>query len=387
MTLTTRARLGILGLLTALSLPTGPAPARGGEADKGKADYPTLGTIERLDPRLDRLVPRDARVERLAEGFDWAEGPVWLKSKGFLLFSDVPLNTVYKWQEGDTSASVFLRPSGYTGKTPRGGEPGSNGLVLDPEGRLVLMQHGDRRVARLGDDGRFVTLADKYDGKRLNSPNDGVYSSKGDLYFTDPPYGLLGNNNDPAKELPFNGVYRLAKDGTLTLLTRDMTFPNGIALSPDEKTLYVANSDAKKAIWMAFEVKEDGNIGKGRVFADMTKWVGTRKGAARRDEGGRQGQPVRHGSRRRPDLRPGRYAPRHPGDRRGDRQLRLGRRRVHPLYHGRHVSRPNQAHHQGEGLLIATFQYYNNQGLPARAPGRRPGRRPPGNGSESAPLT
>jgi len=239
---------------------------------------PTLGTIERIDPRLDHLVPRDARVERIAEGFDWSEGPVWDRKGRFLLFSDVPLNTVFKWQEGK-GVSVFLKPSGYTGSIPRGGEPGSNGLLLDRDGRLILCQHGDRRVARLESDGKFTTLADKYMGKRFNSPNDGVFKSNGDLYFTDPPYGLQGLDKDPAKELDYNGVYRLsAQDGTVTLLTKEMTFPNGIAFSPDEKTLYVANSDRKKAIWMAFPVNDDGTTGPGRVFADVTSSVAAKKG-------------------------------------------------------------------------------------------------------------
>ena len=239
-------------------------------------DFPTIGTIERHDNRLDRIIAPDARMERLADGFDWSEGPVWVRDGGYLLFSDVPQNTVFRWKEG-AGISVFLKPSGYTGPHPSGGEPGSNGLVLDPQGRLVLCQHGDRRVARREGD-TFVTLADRYQGKRFNSPNDAVYTSNGDLYFTDPPYGLPRLNNDPAKELDFNGVYRLAKDGTVTLLTKEMTFPNGIALSPDEKTLYVANSDPKKAIWMAFPVKEDGTLGKGRVFFDATRWVGSKKG-------------------------------------------------------------------------------------------------------------
>ncbi len=239
---------------------------------------PTLGTIERMDPRLDHLVPRDARVERIAEGFDWSEGPVWDRKGRFLLFSDVPQNTVFKWQEGK-GVSAFLKPSGYTGSIPRGGEPGSNGLLLDRDGRLVLCQHGDRRVARLESDGKFTTLAGTYMGKRFNSPNDGVFKSNGDLYFTDPPYGLQGLNKDPAKELDYNGVYRFsAQTGTVTLLTKEMTFPNGIAFAPDEKTLYVANSDPKKAIWMAFPVNDDGTIGPGRVFADVTSLVPAKKG-------------------------------------------------------------------------------------------------------------
>ena len=242
-------------------------------SSRAQTAYPTFGTIERKDPRFDRLVPRDATIEKLADGFDWSEGPVWDKAGGFLTFSDVPMNTVFRWREGE-KVSVFLKPSGYTGKTERGGEPGSNGLTRDSQGRLVLCQHGDRRVARLADDGKsFVTLADRHDGKRFNSPNDAAYRSNGDLYFTDPPYGLLGKNDDPAKEIPFNGVYRLAKDGTLTLLTKEMTYPNGIAFSPDEKTLYVANSDPAKAIWMAFPVKDDGTLGQGKQFADVTSVV------------------------------------------------------------------------------------------------------------------
>ena len=235
--------------------------------------YPTLGTIERVDPRFDAIVPKDARVERIAEGYDWAEGPVWDKKAGVLYFSDVPLNTVFRWKEGE-GVKPFLKPSGYTGSSPRGGEPGSNGLLIDAEGRLVLMQHGDRRVARRDGDA-FTTLADNYMGKKFNSPNDGVFHSNGDLYFTDPPYGLA---KDAVKELDFNGVYRLKPSGELTLLTKEMTFPNGIALSPDEKTLYVANSDPNLAIWKAFPVKDDGTIGAGKVFFDTTAWVKTKKG-------------------------------------------------------------------------------------------------------------
>ncbi len=242
-----------------------------------KAERPTLGTIERLDPRFDRLVPADARVERIAEGFLWSEGPVWDKNQGRLLFSDVPMNTVFQWQDGK-GVSVFLKPSGYTGSSARGGEPGSNGLLMDGQGRMILCQHGDRRVARLNSDRTFTTLADKYMGKRLSSPNDGVFKSNGDLYFTDPPYGLPGLNESPAKELAFNGVYRIsAADGTVTLLTKEMTFPNGIAFSPDEKTLYVANSDPTRAVWMAFPVKDDGTIGAGRVFADVTSMMSPKR--------------------------------------------------------------------------------------------------------------
>jgi gluconolactonase len=262
--------LGV-GLLALAALPLA------GTTAAQKKTYPALGTIERKDPEFDRLIPRDAILEKLADGFDWAEGPVWMREGGYLLFSDIPKNTIFKWQEG-AGISVFMKPSGYTGSKPRGGEPGSNGLLADAEGRLVMMEHGDRRVSRLEKDGKKTTLADRYMGKRLNSPNDGVFKSNGDLYFTDPPYGLVKNWEDPARELDFCGVYRLAKDGTLTLLTKDMSRPNGIAFSPDEKTLYVANSDPKQAVWMAFDVKPDGTLGEGRVFFDSTAWVGKQKG-------------------------------------------------------------------------------------------------------------
>ena len=240
-------------------------------------DWPQIGKFERLDPRFDELVPKDAAIERLADGYDWAEGPAWDRKHRYLVFSDIPPNLVIKWEPG-LGSTVFLKPSGYTGAEARGGEPGSNGLAFDSAGRLVLCEHGDRRVARLETDGSKTTLADRFEGKRFNSPNDLAYSSAGDLFFTDPPYGLEGQNNDPKKELPFNGVYRLSKDGKLTLLTKEMSYPNGVALSPDERTLYVANSDPAKAIWMAFELKDDGTLGAGRVFADFTSQVGKAKG-------------------------------------------------------------------------------------------------------------
>ena len=236
-------------------------------------DAATFGKIIRYAPGIDRLVPRQAKIEKLAEGFDWAEGPVWVRDGKYVLFSDIPPNTVFKWEESE-GISTFLKPSGYTGSTRRGGEPGSNGLLIDSQGRLVLCEHGDRRVARLEKDGSKTTLAHRYEGKRLNSPNDGVFKSSGELYFTDPPYGLAKRWDDPARELDFCGVYRLGTDGTLTLLTAQMSRPNGIAFSPDEKTLYVANSDPERAVWMAFDVNDDGTISAGRVFADVTDMVG-----------------------------------------------------------------------------------------------------------------
>jgi gluconolactonase len=232
----------------------------------------TLGSIDRKDPRLDMLIPKDAKIEVLAGGFKWAEGPVWDRKANALLFTDIPNNRVVKWSARD-GVSDFLKPSGYTGTAPfTGSEPGANGLAFDKDGNLILCQHGDRRLARLAKDGKsFETLADKYMGKRLNSPNDLVIARNGDIYFTDPPYGLPGQVNDPAKELDFQGVYRLTPKGELTLLTKEMTRPNGIGLSPDEKTLYVANSDPDKAIWMAFPLGPDGNLaGPGKVLYDAT---------------------------------------------------------------------------------------------------------------------
>jgi len=234
--------------------------------------FPTLGTIERLDPAFDKLIPANTKLQLLEEKkFEWSEGPVWVPDGKYLLFSDIPRNQIWKWKDGE-GLSVFLKPAGYSGSAQfTGREPGSNGLLLDKEGRLILCQHGDRRVARREKDGTLKTLADRYQGKRLNSPNDGTFAANGDLYFTDPPYGLPKLMDDPGKELDFQGVYKLTPRGELTLLTKEMSRPNGIALSPDEKTLYVANSDAPpKAVIMAFDVKPDGTIGNGRVFFDAS---------------------------------------------------------------------------------------------------------------------
>src|SRR5438309_1950182 len=255
----------LLAAIVAFWIPFTASSVRGQE----EKPFRTLGTIERFDPRFDKLISRDARLEVLAGGFDWAEGPVWVpRDGGYLLCSDIPKNSIIKWQEGK-GKSVFLKPSGYTGSDDRLLEPGSNGLTLDSQGRLIVCDHGERRVYRLEKDGKSkTTLADRFQGKRFNSPNDLAFKSNGDLYFTDPPYGLMvkGSDDFPGRELDFCGVYRLARNETLTLLTKEMSRPNGIAFSPDERTLYVANSDPEKAVWMAFEVKEDGTLGAGRVF-------------------------------------------------------------------------------------------------------------------------
>jgi gluconolactonase len=225
-----------------------------------------------LDPAFATLIDPSAKIELLAGAeakFVWTEGPAWDKKNGQLIFSDIPNNRACSWSEKG-GLKDFLKPSGFTGTAKfTGKEPGCNGLAFDKAGVLTLCQHGDRRVAKLVD-GKFVTLADKYEGKRLNSPNDLVYHSNGDLYFTDPPYGLPGQMTDPNKELAFQGVYRVKPDGKLTLLTKDMSRPNGLALTPDEKFLFVANSDPAKAIWMKFPVKDDGTLGDGTVFHDAT---------------------------------------------------------------------------------------------------------------------
>ncbi|MEZ4825272.1 MAG: SMP-30/gluconolactonase/LRE family protein [Bacteroidia bacterium] len=257
-------------------------PAHETQPENETPTYRHTGKIERLDPGLDPLIAADAVIEILTDSFDWCEGPLWLPEQQALIFSDIPPNTIFMWKEGE-GKSVFLKPAGYTGNDPRFGEKGSNGLMLDPQGRLVLCQHGDRRMAVMTaplDDPRpeFETLADNYEGKRLNSPNDGTFHSSGALYFTDPPYGLEKNVDDPLKEIPFQGVYRRATDGTVTLLTDELSRPNGIAFSPDEKILYVANSDPARAIWMAYDVQDDGSIANGRVFFDATSMVPNAQG-------------------------------------------------------------------------------------------------------------
>ena len=231
---------------------------------------PLMGDVVRIDPALDALLDSTQKLEVLASGLDWSEGPTWSKELGCVLFSDVPANHVLKWKEGE-GMSVFLKPSGYTGVGPYSREPGSNGLTFDAMGQLCSCEHGDRRVSVLTKNGGKRTLIDNYEGRRLNSPNDLCFDKKGNLYFTDPPYGLpKGPSDSETKELAWNGVYRVTPDGKISLLTKDMTYPNGIALSPDNKTLYVAQSDGKAALWMAFPLNDDGTLGAGRVLADVT---------------------------------------------------------------------------------------------------------------------
>ncbi|WP_396592638.1 SMP-30/gluconolactonase/LRE family protein [Brevundimonas sp. R86498] len=237
--------------------------------------FPTVGHIIRDDPALDRLIAPDARIEKLAEGFTWSEGPVWIADGAYLLFSDVPQNRIHRWSEAD-GASVFLSPSGYDG--PDGSafrEPGSNGLIAGPPGSILMADHGNRAIARVDLATRAKTLlATRYDGKRFNSPNDLVQARSGAIFFTDPPYGLKDMNELPLKEQPHNGVYRLDPDGTVSLLVDDLTFPNGVALSPDQRTLYVAVSDPQRAVIMAYDLGRAGEASSGRVLHDFTAKVG-----------------------------------------------------------------------------------------------------------------
>jgi gluconolactonase len=225
--------------------------------------HPFQWEIERLDPAFDRLVAPGAQIEKLAEGFRWAEGPVW--HDGGVVFSDVLANTAYRWRPGRAQAEVYLKPSGQL--TPQAGfrETGSNGLARDAQGRLLLCQHGERRVARY-ENGRFTAIADRFEGKRFNSPNDLAVRRNGDIYFTDPPYGLEGIDKSPLREIPFHGVYRVAPDGRVTLLTQAIRFPNGIAFSPDEKRLYLAVSEGGATRVVACDVQPDGTLANERVF-------------------------------------------------------------------------------------------------------------------------
>jgi gluconolactonase len=269
----------ILGICTQAAVERSAEKAPKKSAAKAvKKEYPAMGSVERLDPALDALIPSDAKIEKLAGGFQWAEGPVWHPVTQSLLFTDVPRNVVFEWKEG-VGTRDYLYPSGYTGRQARGGESGANGLTLDSQNRLILCQHGDRRVARLEKDGRFTTLVRYYLDRRLNSPNDLVFRANGDLYFTDPPYGLNGLDKSPDKELVFNGLYLLRPDGSLVALNKDLTFPNGVALSPDEKTLYVAISDGKAPRIMAYGIQANGTLDAGRLFFDAAPLVPGRKGS------------------------------------------------------------------------------------------------------------
>ena len=237
-----------------------------------------IGSVERLSPEINKLINSDAKIEILAKGFEWSEGPIWSKKLNSLLFSDVPNNVIYKWNEKN-GLNVFAKPIGYSGKVPNNKKAGTNGLTIDSDGNLIVCMHGDRMIAKVENLNieNVSSIIESYNKKLFNSPNDLVYDSKGNLFFTDPPYGLLEGDNDKLKEIPFNGVYKLSHDGILDLLIKNLTRPNGISISNDEKTLYVANSDNNNPIIMKYELSEDG-VKNPRIFFDGKK-------LAKKDEG------------------------------------------------------------------------------------------------------
>lgn len=241
----------------------------------------TVGSIERIDAGLDKLISSSATLEIIGEGFEWSEGPVWVGKENMLLFSDVPKNIIYKWTE-EKGVEPYLTPSGFTGTETTSHEPGSNGLIIHNDS-LVLCQHGDRRIAKMNSSldnptPNFSTVSSTYEGKRFSSPNDAVYRSNGDLYLTDPPYGLGQQNDDPEKEQPHNGVYRVSPRGDVSLLIDSLTLPNGIIFLPGEKKFIVSNSDPAKAIWYEFELNDKDSVQQGRVFYNATSNAGTEKG-------------------------------------------------------------------------------------------------------------
>lgn len=256
--------LPLLAFTTLASAASAPLPQT---IQSFSAPYERMGSVEKLDPALDALIDVNAPIEKLAQGFKWSEGPLWVSKKGgYLLFSDVPENTVYRW-DSKGGMSVFHAASGFGDGFYDGKERGSNGLTLDPKGRLVLAQHGYRRIGRLNEDGTtFTAIADRFEGKRFNSPNDVCFDRKGNGYFTDPPYGLAAS---ATKEIDYHGIYRVTPDGKVTLLAKDLERPNGIALSPDQKTLYVANSHRPNPVIKAYPLRPDGTVGEGKVFFDM----------------------------------------------------------------------------------------------------------------------
>lgn len=235
--------------------------------------FESVGRIDRFDASLDSLVAPDAAIELLDVGFAWPEGPVWVSRGGYLLFSDIPRNAILKWSETD-GASIWMQPSGYTGVAYYGKEPGSNGLTRDRDGRLWSCEHGDRRVSRLEHGGGKVTVVDSYKGKRLNSPNDLVLNSRGDLYFTDPAYGLHRRYEDPARELSFCGVY-LVRAGTreAVLVSDELENPNGVAFSPDERFLYVTQSNPHRPVVMRYPLLDDGTFGPGHELINLADRV------------------------------------------------------------------------------------------------------------------
>ena len=239
---------------------------------------PAIGTIEFISSELNSLIKKDAKVEIVAEGFQFTEGPVWLDKQKMLLFSDVPANTIYKWTEAK-GKEVYLTPSGYTSAESRGGFLGSNALSLYTDGKLLICQHGDRRIAKMNASidapkPNFVTVAGEYNGKRINSPNDLFVTTGGDIYFTDPSYGFEKGSSDPKKELPYQGVYKVDKSGRVTLLVDSIEQPNGISIFPGGKTMIISNSDDRKKRWYTYDITSNGSLKNGRVFYDVSNEKG-----------------------------------------------------------------------------------------------------------------
>ena len=274
----------LLGCLNLLLGQNNPRVAAGLMQGNGPAGFPVTGSVDRLDPAMDRIVARGVLPEVLAEGFTWTEGPLWLPDQEMLVFSDIPNNSIFSWSE-QGGLKRYLKPSGYTDTLPRGGETGSNGLLLDAEGRLVLCQHGDRRMAVMDAPlehpaPEYLTLADRWQGKRFNSPNDAVFSKSGMLYFTDPAYGLEFRYEDPKRELDFTGVFMLSADGKVTLLTDSLSAPNGIGLSPDQTRLYVSNSGGNSGfVWLEYGLDDSGLPVSGHLFSDGNAARDSLKGA------------------------------------------------------------------------------------------------------------
>lgn len=246
------------------------------DSDKSTDSIKAAFTIEILDNEALNVINPKATIDVLANGFTWTEGPLWIEDGNYLLFSDIPNNKVYKL-ESKKELSTFLEPSGYTGEGTYGDEPGSNGLILNKRGELILLQHGDRKVVKMNASlndpkPKYITLADNYEGQKLNSPNDGFLDKEGNLYFTDPPYGLPLKQDDPNKELDFQGVYCLLNSGELILLDK-LTKPNGIGQSPDGKTLYVAVSDPNHAVWYQYDIIQPGKVSNKRIFYDVTTLI------------------------------------------------------------------------------------------------------------------
>ena len=230
-----------------------------------------IGEIEKLSPDLDKYLDQSSRIEILAKGFEWSEGPVWVDAINSVLFSDVPENKIYKWNENE-GLSVYIEPSGYSGKVPSSKRDGSNGLILNSKNELLVCMHGNREIAKLTKwgSGEFETIVNKFQGKRFNSPNDMVFTKNGDLIFTDPPYGLKNKNSDKLKELKINGIYKLTSDGEVSLLVDNLTYPNGVALSTDDKIMYVNVSDSSNPRIMAYNIDKE-TITNERVFFDGRK--------------------------------------------------------------------------------------------------------------------